>query len=128
MTQNDVYDYVYEDVIAAFPTSYISGVYEPLPPSFPAVFIREIGRRTVEANVTFSGSQGVKDSTFEVQIQSNDPNAAKTEAYEIMQVVEQSFEKLFYIQTAMNPIEGDTYRLVATFRRVIGSADEMPEG
>ncbi len=128
--RNNVYDYVYHDVIDVYEDAYISGVYEPVPKSFPAVFIREIGRSTQESSVTFSGEQGVKISTYEVQVQTNAENSSMSDAYSIMETVEKSFQKLFYIQTAMNKIDDGTYgtyRLVGTFRRVVGNADQIPE-
>lgn len=128
-TRVNVYDYVCNSVLGEYADAYVSGVYEPVPSGFPSVCIRQIGRFTNEPNVTFSGVQGVRTSTFEAQVQTSKENSSMEEAEEIMDVVIRSFQELFYINTAVNPIEnGDRgiYRLTATFRRVIGSADEMP--
>lgn len=128
-TRNAVYNYVYDKVIEAFPNAYISGMYEPVVPSFPAVFIREIGNYSNNENVSFSGSQGVWTSTFEVQIQSNKADAPMSEVYEIFNVVKEAFSSIFYIHINTNNIgtyDNEKYRIVASFRRVIGKADEMP--
>lgn len=128
-TRNGVYDYVYTKVIASYPTAYLSSKYEPIAPNFPAVFIREIGNFSNPSNVTFGGTQGVKTSTFEVQIQSNDSNTPVSQAYGILDVVDNAFAELNYIKQSVNVLDDGirgAYRLAATYRRVIGSADEMP--
>ena len=128
-TRNGVFDYVYNKVIAAYPSAYLSSKYEPLVPSFPAVFVREIGNFSNPANVTFGGTQDVHTSTFEVQIQSNDANAPVSEAYGILAVVDNAFTELTYVKQGVNLLDDGTrgaFRLVATYRRVIGAADDMP--
>lgn len=128
-TRNAVYSYVHDKVIAAFPNAYVSGMYEPVVPSFPAVFIREIGNFSNQENVTFSGSQDVCTSTYEVQIQSNKADTPMTEVYEIFSVVKEAFYSLFYLHISTNNIgtlDDKNYRIVASFRKVIGEADSMP--
>jgi len=128
-TRNRVYTYVYNKVISAYPSAYISSKFEPVVGSFPAIFIREIGNFSNPANVTFSGTQDVWTSTFEVQIQSNDANTPATEAYNILSVVDGAFTELFYVKQAVNVIDNGitgAFRLVATYRRVTGIADTMP--
>ena len=128
-TRNGVFDYVYTKVITQYSSAYISSKYEPVVPNFPAVFVREIGNFNNPANVTFSGGQGVWTSTFEVQIQSNDADTPVSEAYGILAVVDDAFMKLGYVKQGVNVIDDGsrgTYRLVATYRRVIGASDVMP--
>lgn len=129
-SRNAVYDYVYNKIIEAYPDAYISGMYEPVVPSFPAVFIREIGNFSNAETVTFSGVQGVWTSTFEVQIQSAKKDAPLSEVYDILNVIKEAFFSIYYILTATNNIgtaNDENYRLIATFRKVNGSADVMPE-
>ena len=128
-TKNGVYDYVYNKVITGYPSAYLSSKYEPVVPNFPAVFIREIGNFSNPSNVTLGSTQGVWTSTFEVQIQSNDANTPITEAYGILAIVDDAFTKLAYIKQGVNVLDDEakgTFRLVATYRRVIGAADIMP--
>lgn len=130
VTRANVYDYVNRAVLDKYPDAYVSGRYEPVPAGFPSVCIREISNPRREQNVTFSGEQGVRHSTFEVQVQTNSENSSLEEAEEIMDDVILAFQKLFYINTATNVLEDGErgiFRLVGTFRRIIGSADQMPE-
>lgn len=128
ITQNAVYNYIHGKVIAEYTNAYVTGVYEPIPSSFPAVFIREIGNLHNPANVTFSGVQGVRTSTFEVQIQTNTLSGMKSIANGILSVVTDAFADLHYILESTNVIdEGDSgiYRLRASYRRIIGLADSI---
>ena len=128
-TRSAVFDYIYNKVIAQYPDAYITSVYEPIVPTFPCVFVREIGNFSNPQNVTFSGSQDVWTSTFEVQIQSNKIDTPMTEAYGIFEVVKTAFTELYYILQSVNILEeGDNgiFRMVASFRKINGIADEMP--
>ena len=129
-TRNAIYDFVCDKVLSEYPDAYISSKYEPIAPSFPAVFIREIGLVHNPANVTFSGVQDVRTSTFEVQIQSNKKDTALSEVYDILNIVTAAFVKLYFILETTNLLEENDdglFRLRAAYRRVIGAADEMPE-
>lgn len=128
-TRKGVYTYVYNKVAEAFPDAYISGKYEPVPASFPSVFIHEISSATASENVSLSGVQDVRRSTFEVQIRSNNQNDSLSKAYEILDVVFNAFKALYYIKSSQIVFDdGDsTFRIVTQYRRVIGSAEEMPE-
>ena len=128
-TRNGVFNYVYTKVITQYENAYISSKYEPVVPSFPAVFVREIGNFSNPSNVTFSGSQDVSTSTFEVQIQSNDADTPVSEAYGILGVVDQAFTKLGYVKQGVNLLDDGSrgvFRLIATYRRITGVADVMP--
>lgn len=129
-TRNAIYNFVCNKVLAEYPNAYISSMYEPVVPSFPAVFIREIGLAHNPANVTLSGVQDVRTSTFEVQIQSNQRDTALTEVYDVLNIVTAAFVKLFFVlenTVLLEENDDGLFRLRASFRRVIGSADEMPE-
>ena len=79
--------------------------------------------------MTFSGKQGVRNSTFEVQIQSNKDVGAAEEVHSILDTVSDAFIELHYFISNVNVLEdGSTglYRIRASYRRVIGKADEMP--
>jgi len=126
----NVYDYVNRAVLRDYPTAYVSGAFEPVVPRFPSVCIRQIGWYSREGNVTFSGEQGVWYSTFEVQVQTALENSEPTYAHEIMDCVITAFKQIYYINTAVNLLEdGDRgiYRLTATFRRIIGSAETISD-
>ena len=130
ITRNAAYNYIHDAVAAEYQTMYIAGVYEPVPPSMPAVFIREIGDMRNIENMTFAGVQGVRTSTIEVQIVSGRVNGSLSEAYEILEVVRNACFALQYNEVSVVTVEdgtnGTNYRLRISYRRVIGDADTLP--
>lgn len=130
VTRNAVYNYIHDAVAAEHSSVYISGTYEPVPASMPAVFIREIGDFRNRENMTFSGSQGVRTSTFEIQIVSSRVNGSLSEAYTILETVRAAFFSLHYNETNVVTVEdgsnGTNYRLRVSYRRVICDADTLP--
>ena len=130
ITRNAVYNYIHDAVAAEYPDMYIAGVYEPVPPSMPAVFIQEIGDLRNRINMTFTGVQGVRTSTIEIQIVSGRVNGSLSEAYAILEVVRAACFSLAYNETNVVAVEngsnGTNYRIRASYRRVIGDADTMP--
>lgn len=129
ITRNAVYNYVCNIIEAAHPSAYVSSIYEPLPASLPAVFIRETVDLRNRENMTFTGVQGVRTSTFEVQIVSGHKNGSMSEAYELLETVRQAFFALIYNETNVTIVEdgqNGNYRLRITYRRTIGDADTMP--
>lgn len=130
VTRNAVYNYIHNAVANVYPSMYIVGTFEPVPASLPAVYISESGDLRNKDNMTLAGHQGVRTSTFEVQIVSGKANGAMSEAYEILETVRSAFFALYYNEVNVITMEsganGTNYRLRATYRRVIGDADEMP--
>ena len=129
ITRNAVYDYVYSKVKAANASVYITSVYEPTFAKLPAVILREIGDFRNAENMSFAGSQGVRTSTFEAQVISGKTNGSLSEAYTILDAVRMAMFKLHYNETNAVIIEdGSTgrFRLRASYRRVIGDSDPMP--
>ena len=100
-----------------------------LPPSLPAVFIRETIDYRNRENMTFAGVQGVRTSTFEVQVVSGKSNGSMSVAYSLLDTVRQAFFALHYNEINVSNVEDGQfgkYRLRASYRRVIGDADIMP--
>lgn len=129
ITRNAVYNYIHDAVTAKHPDVYISGAYEPIPASLPAVFIREIGDFRNKENMTLTGQQGIRTSTFEIQIVSGKVNGSLSEAYTILETVRTAAFDLLYNETNVATVEdgqnGTNYRLRVAYRRVIGDADIM---
>lgn len=129
VTRNAVYSYVYDEVKAANASVYITSVYEPTFAKLPAVVLREIGDFRNSENMSFSGAQGVRTSTFEAQVISGKTNGSLSEAYTLLDAVRMAFFKLHYNETNAVIVEdGSTgrFRMRASYRRVIGDYDPMP--
>ena len=129
ITRNAVYNYIHDAVKTELPTIYITSVYEPIPAELPAVILREIGDFRNRENMSFTGEQGIRTSTFEAQVVTGQTNGSLSEAYDILEIVKHAFFKLLYNETNVAIVEdGGTgrYRLRASYRRVIGEIDTLP--
>lgn len=129
ITRNAVYNYIYDAVKTDLPDIYITSVYEPVPEELPAVILREIGDFRNAENMTFTGAQGVRTSTFEVQVVTGKTNGSLSEAYEILEIVKNAFFGLHYNETNVAIVEdggNGRYRLRASYRRVICDTDTLP--
>lgn len=120
--------------IRAAALAYDSGVfctqtYAPVPAHFPTVFAREIGRFTPNNAASFSNTQNIHETTWEVQVHSNLQTGRKEQAYAIMDSVKATMQRLFFLEVMEQPIDSPAegyYTLVTRFRRVIGSGETMP--
>lgn len=129
ITRNAVYNYIHDAVKTELPDIYITSVYESVPQELPAVILREIGDFRNRENMSFTGAQGIRTSTFEAQVVSGQTNGSLSEAYDILEIVKNAFFGMQYNETNVTIVEdGGTgrYRLRASYRRVIGDTDPMP--
>lgn len=126
-TRNAIYDRVRSDVLAQFPTAYVTSRKVAKPSSFPAVLIHEIDRSRPQQFVQLDFQDVQWESSFEVQVVSAKANTAASEAHSIMDTAVRSFSDLYYREFSETNIDnGDTFTIIGRFRRVIGGGDVMP--
>lgn len=127
-TNNAIFTRMRSAAIAEVSTANCTQTYAATPSKFPTVFAREIGRFTPTQAATISNTQDIYETTWEVQIFSNLKTGAKEQAYKLLDAVKGAMRSLYFIETMENPLEnGQTYyTLVARFRRIIGSGEDMP--
>ena len=128
ITFNELYTKIRSAVLTAEPTAYVTATYVPKPGKFPAVFVREISRFTPTQYVSFAHTDNVHESTIEVQIFSNKASGAKTQADNLLGVLEATMRGQYYVMTSAAPvdnIDSSVYRITARFRRIVGGADTI---
>lgn len=128
-SNNAIYTVIRSAVLAELPSANLTQTYIPAPAKFPTVFVREIGRFTPQTAQTVTNTQDVYETTWEVQIFSNLTSGAKEQAYKLMGVVKDAMRGLYFIETMENPVDNANnkyYTLIARFRRIIGSGEDMP--
>ena len=128
-SNNAIFTAVRAAVLAEVSTAKCTQTYSPTPTQFPTVFVREIGRFTPTQTATMSNAQEIYETTWEVQVFSNLQSGAKEQAYRLMDAVKSALRSLYFVETMENPIDNADakyYTLVARFRRIIGSGEEMP--
>ena len=128
-TNNAIYTKVYNTVRAVSPDVNVTQTYTPKPSSFPTVFVREIGRFTPPQTASFSNAQDISERTWEAQIFSNLSPGAKEQAYNLLEAVKSAMRGLYFLETFESPLDQtdkSIYCLVARFRRLIGSGEDIP--
>ena len=128
-TNNAIYSRIRSAALSFAPTCVCTQTYTPVHAQFPTVFAREIGHLTPSNTATFSNAQDISERTWEVQVFSNIKPGAKEQAYELMDVVKDALRELYFIETFESPLDQqdkNIYCLVARFRRIIGSGEDMP--
>ena len=128
-TNNAIYTRVRAAVLSVEPTANCTQTYTPVQAKFPTVSIREIGRLTPNGTPTLSNAQDISERSWEVQIFSNIKPGAKEQAYELMDAVKAAMRQLYFVEYFESPLDQqdkNIYCLVARFRRIIGSGEEMP--
>ena len=127
-TNNAIFTRMKTAVLAVASTADCTQTYNPTPTAFPTVFAREIGRFTPPTTATLSNAQDISETTWEVHVLSNKKPGGKEEAYKLMTAVKSAFRLLYFVETFESPVDTskDYYTLVARFRRIVGSGEELP--
>lgn len=128
-TNNAIYTRIRNAAVECVSTCNCTQTYTPTQAKFPTVFAREIGRLTPNGTPTLSNAQDISERSWEVQIFSNIKPGAKEQAYELMDAVKGALRELYFVEYFESPLDQqdkNIYCLVARFRRIIGSGEEMP--
>ena len=128
-TNNAIFTAIRNAVKAEYADANCVQMYTPTPAKFPTVFAREIGHFTPQQAWTLTNAQDISERTWEVQVFSNLSTGSKEQAYEILDICKDVMRSLYFIETFEQPIDQQDksiYCLVARFRRVIGSGEDMP--
>lgn len=128
-TNNAIYTRIRAAAKECVPSCNCTQTYTPVQARFPTVFAREIGRLTPNGTPTFSNAQDISECSWEVQVFSNIKPGAKEQAYELMDAVKTALRSLYFVEYFESPLDQrdkSIYCLVARFRRIIGSGEDMP--
>ena len=129
-SSNAIYTYVRRKVLDAFPSMYVTGSLEPIPPEGPAVRVYEINHYRPRRNVTLENDDEQWHVAFQAEVYSNLFNGHDQEAYDIMMVIDDAFRELLFIETSCTPVEranNRVARLVARYEKIVIGKDIVPE-
>lgn len=124
-----VFDYVANAVDDVIQGVRIVSHREPVAKSLPALYMYEMNRTRPQIYATLANDDEQWESTFEAEIYVNDLDGARTNAYNILYVVEDAFKRLGYFETFCEPIDNidpSLFRINARFTRQIGKGDILP--
>ena len=128
-TNNAIYTRIRSAAIECVANCNCTQTDVPVQAKFPTVFAREIGRLTPNGTPTLSNAQDISECSWEVQVFTNIKPGAKEQAYDLMDAVKGALRKLYFVEYFESPLDQqdkNIYCLVARFRRIIGSGEEMP--
>lgn len=127
-SRNAIYTRIASAIKAEYPDAYTTSRMVASPARFPACLIHEIDNTRPIQNTQLDFEDVQYESVYEIQVVSNKPNTAATEAYGIMALADAAFSGLYYRRFSQTNIDrGDTFTLVSRYRRIIGGGDTMPE-
>jgi hypothetical protein len=127
-SRNAIYTRIASAIKAEYPDAYTTSRMVASPARFPACLIHEIDNTRPIQNTQLDFEDVQYESVYEIQVVSNEPNTAATEAYGIMALADAAFSGLYYRRFSQTNIDrGDTFTLVSRYRRIIGGGDTMPE-
>lgn len=127
-SRNAIYTRVASAIKAEYPKAYCTSRYVAKPSTFPACYIHEIDNTRPIENVQLDFEDVQYESVFEIQIVSNKANTAASEAYDIMELAESAMSNMYFRRFSQTNVDrGDTFTVIARYRRVIGGGDVMPE-
>ena len=126
-SRNAIYTRVVNAIKAEYPMAYCTSRYVAKPSTFPACYIHEIDNTRPIQNTQLDFQDVQYESVFEIQVVSNKANTAASEAYDIMELAKAAMSGLYFRRFSETNVDrGDTFTIIARFRRVIGGGDEMP--
>lgn len=129
-THDGIYTYIEGQLNTESRPVYCTGDYEPTPSEFPCAYIHEVDHRPMRNAIQLDFGDRQRIESWEVQVFSNLTDGALEEAREIMTDAESAFRQLYFIETMCSErpnIDPSIKRVIATFTRVIGSGDQMPD-
>lgn len=127
-SRNAIYTRVVNAIKAEYPKAYCTSRYVAKPSMFPACYIHEIDNTRPIQNTQLDFQDVQYESVFEIQVVSNKANTAASEAYDIMELAESAMSNMYFRRFSQTNVDrGDTFTVIARYRRVIGGGDVMPE-
>jgi len=121
--ENEVFRKVRDAVLAKYPETYVTGVYNRTPPSFPCVSIEEKSNRTFERTQSSDSLENHALVMYEVNVYSNRQTGKKTECKEMIAVIDEALAEMGFDRTMLNPIpnleDATIYRMTGRYQAVV---------
>lgn len=118
--ENKIYDPIAKTVRASFPMADISGEYVRAPAKFPHVSVVESDNYMTIRHIDSSNEEKFATIMFEVNVYSNKVGGKKSEAREILNLIDQKFYSMNFTRIAMTPVpnleDSTIYRITARYR------------
>ena len=120
--ENQVYTEIYNKVTASFPNAKIESTLNLTPSEFPCVCVEEISNTSLESSIDSASNENHATVTYEVNIFSNKAVGRKSEAKEILNLIDTMLLSYGFIRLSKEPVslsEGTMYRIIVRYRAVV---------
>ena len=121
--ESKVFDTVYTAVITAFPKARIDAGYVEMSATFPAVTVTETNSVPVRNTNTDNCSENFTRVYYEVNVYSDKPGTAKSEAKAIMEVADEAMKSLKFYRTVFRQLPNQDRtitRMYARYEVIVG--------
>lgn len=121
--ENLVFDTVYNQLHPLFPDANITAGYDEHNAVFPTVIVRETGNIPYRNSATDECSENHARITFEVEVESDKENTARSECKEILNAVDEIMQSMKFRRVHKNrPINIDrtVWRQYARYEVIVG--------
>ena len=125
--ENVVFSRVATALRASFDGVFVAGEYTETPSKFPAVTLTESSNTVIANRRTAQSIENGAAVLYEVNVYSNKTKGKKSEAKEIMALIDEQMASMGFTRTLLNPIpnviDATIYRIVARYTAAV-----LPEG
>lgn len=121
--ENMVFDTVYNALIQQFPEANITAGYDEKMAVYPAVVVREVGNVPYQRGNTDDCAENFTRVTFEIEVESDKINTARTECKNILNAVDDIMQSMKFRRIHKNrPLNVDrtVYRQYARYEVIVG--------
>ena len=120
--ENEIFTIIATRLRNEFQGIYVASTLNLNPTKFPCVFIEEADNYPLERSADTKSIENHAVVMHEVNVFSNKTNGKKTEAKEIMKVIDEEYAKLGFRRQTMQPLSLDDstkYRIASRFTAVV---------
>lgn len=120
--ENEVFDSVYEDLVAKFPDISVTSDYVAMPSEFPCVSLYEADNASYDKTQDSGSNENHAKVMYEVYVFSNKKSARKTECKTIFGVVDAKMLSMGFTRIAKQPFprdDGAIYQLIGRYEAVV---------
>lgn len=121
--ENEVFTLVHDALKGKWPEIYVTGSYNEIPSSLPAVYITEMDNAVFAKTLTQNNEELHARVVYEVNAYSNAESGKKTQCKEIIAEVDRVLCQLGFTRISLlrtpNMADANVYRMTGRYRAVI---------
>ena len=122
--ESQVFTKISDAVKAEFPKVYMKSVHVLTTSEFPCVIVEEADNYVRQNTISSGETENYANVMYEINIYSNRPNTAKSEAKAIAAIVDETMQNMGFIRQTTNPVNTRDVTQFRLFMRYIATVDK----